>query len=246
MRPRTTFVSSKLRINKNDTASKFTVNLSQSDRKVAAYAAARIRIPHAFHNVNEDSNTLLITENSVDKTITIPKGFYTPTTLAAELEEQLGVSYTVSTDDDTRAFLVQYSGAGVSIIKGGTILDVLGMVVNDSSPWSTATSQGRVWDLSGPSSVFICIAGIGVKGTVSHEEPAMQDMPIIARVPIMVQPGDMIYQNEDLHDWNFHWLKIPASLPSSITVCLQDMNGKVVDLNGLDWEFDFVAMLDKQ
>lgn len=236
------FVSSAKR-SASDSVERFAVSIANSStRKVDAFAAARIVIPNAMHNVNQWSTSITYTENGTSKTINVLPGFYTPISLAEEIEAKLVAAagsavYTVVADDETRSFTVTYSGAGASVTTGGTLLPILGITVGS---WATDLAGGRIWNLAGPTSLFICIEGIGVKGAIAGEIEA-QELQTIARVPVDVTHGEVIRANNTLAEWDFHSLRVPTDLPRVLNVKLIDSNGNQVSMNNVNYEFELIV-----
>lgn len=211
---------------------------------VSVHAAA---IPHSFYNVRADNNKFTFIEtigsqSSTSRTITLPPGSYTVSSLSTMLSSLLitnNVTYTVTFDNVTGKFSISSTeptlvSFGMELTSGSPHV-VLGFV-NNTTVYSTSSNNIKtltppnVGDLTGARhSVYVQSSLVSTSLVGSN---LTVDNSAIAVIPITCNPFQMILF-DNTHRFK---LRLQQQYISTFFIQLCDAVGNHLEFNGVDWE----------
>ena len=111
-------------------------------------------IPNSQYLIHDNNNTLIVEASSSDYTFTLTKGFYTPSTLATELQTQLNTNsfsstFTVTQSSTTNKFRIQSTVAVIlKFSQNSSLGKIFGFGSSNTSSTMDATGS-NVYNLSG-------------------------------------------------------------------------------------------------
>jgi len=203
--------------------------LNEPVTSIAAIKIIEVQVPFSFYVCNSSNNTFLLTDDLVtDAVVTITPGNYSSTTMATQLKTALelaspGRVYTVtyagaSASPNTGKFTVSNDAGGINTftLTFGSATDLgatnprylLGMGPGaNTSTTSQVLVAPNVAAISGPNYLYVncrtfgpVVRSVLPDGAVSLGGGAHG--PQIAKIPISVQPGGVIYWSDpDPQKW---------------------------------------------
>ena len=205
------------------------------------------QIPYSFYNVNIRNNTLnfYINNQQPMRSITIPIGNYTVTTLVSTLNSSLAsYNFTVTYLPITNK--LSFTNPNNFTFDGSsTILSILGfyttgsLVPVNSSPYNLTSNA--VVNLQTQQCINICTNF----GTSNINSIDGQQSSILASIPINAPPYSTInYSNDSLSNK----VNLYSNIFSSINIKLLDQDNNLLDLNyqnySLTLQFDIVKFTE--
>lgn len=184
------------------TINKPTFNLQREFNNIIGFKVIECQIPFSFYIFQSGRNAFTLTEptSSATGTATIPPGNYTPTSIAQVLKTELeaigDATYTVTYSNVTGKLSITSSVAEAFVLtfSGDEPAKWLGF----NTGANTATVGGvleapHITRLSGDDYLYICSSQLGMfnSNTLRRGDTA-QSGPIIAKVPVNVNPGGVI------------------------------------------------------
>ena len=147
------------------TTGRFTINLDFTDPNITAISGLvlhSIMCPNAFDNVDSFNNTFVLNDGA-DHTITIPKGYYSITQLATELETQINavlgggsVNVSIVGVPPNQKFSFLFNLASYTFIEASsTMAKILGLTADLLAPIGVDTPLQSIPWLGGPTQVYI-------------------------------------------------------------------------------------------
>jgi hypothetical protein len=177
---------------------------------IQGFKVLEVQIPFSYYVIDTFNNTFTLTEpvGGGPFTVTLVPGNYTISTMTTELERALDDSlgagdYTVTYSSSTQRFTVTSNVPeafvltfGVAPTDDGTTNPRLwlGFAAGDN----TATAGGVlvapfVARMSGPDYLYLCSSRLGMLNNLTLRRGTLpQSGPIIARIPVDVNPGGVI------------------------------------------------------
>lgn len=188
-------------------------------------------IPTSFYHITSSRNTLVILEDAVTLTVTIPPGNYSTSTFATTVNDLLDTAsaatggtetYTCSIDPDTYVFTFSTSAGtsnlGPQFASYANLARIMGFAASNTA--ATATT------VSGTTSVFLRATEIACQITGLTNPHYSVDMP--------GGPFTFVTIKEDAFDvveWDIGcWAHVTSSERLKIT--FYDDFGEIVDFNG--------------
>ena len=240
---------------------------------LAAIKILEVQIPFSFYIFNSSNNTFLLTDTYVtNAVVTIPVGNYNSTTLAAQLAASLmsaspAVTYTVtfsgsSSQPNTGKFTISNNTGSTSVFSliFGTTGD-LGLTnprLFLGFPAGTTTSGTNqvlnapyAANIAGPNYLYLNSRTFGT--TISTVLPggavslgAGSIGPQIAKIPINVQPGGVIYwMDVDPQKW-FSLENLPLLTQFDMYITIgNNATPTVTSLNGLNFSVKMGLLRNK-
>jgi len=225
---------------------------------LSALKVLEVQIPFSFYVVNSSNNTFLMTDNLVtDKVISIPEGNYTSTTLGVALVARLlvgsangwtctyssllGVFTFGNTSGAANTFTFKFGVSGDSGATNPRFVMGFGSAGSYTSTTSQVLIAPNVASVGGPNYLYINSRAIGSSLPVLLPGGATQlgsgsSGPQIAKIPINVQPGGVIYWSDsDPQKWfSLDNLPILSQFDLYITIG-NNAVPTVTQLNGLSF-----------
>lgn len=185
-----------------------------------------VQIPFSYFVINNFNNSFVLTEKLSpfqSVVVTIPVGNYNVTTFATALQTALNQAsyyekeYTVTFDQTTQRFkifgaLVQFRVTFGNNTDPGYLAEIIGLPVGttDATPEGDFGVNSQIVcpfsvQLTGPNYLYLCSDAFG--NTVQSYVPQKYVFgggkgPQIAKVPVNVNPNDVIYYNDpDPEKW---------------------------------------------
>lgn len=193
-------------------------------QNVAFMKVIEAEIPMSYYTINSTNNTFTLTEGS-SVTVTITPGNYTSASLSTTLQAALNAvsptpkTYTVTFSSLTQKFTITAS-AGTFTLTFGTTGDTgltnprffLGMNAGANASTLTVLTSPNAANITGDNYLYICSDVLG--GLVNSVMPNLsqtrgQKGPQIAKIPVNVNPGEVIYYNDPVPE---KWFPIPNLL----------------------------------
>lgn len=173
-------------------------------KRIAQMKVLQAEIPFSFYVINTDNNTFTLAEPA-SATVTIPVGNYTSATLPSALGTAMstaspgGRTYTVTYSATTQKLTITASAGTFSITCNAQLQLILGMNATSSSSGATLVSPNAV-QITGPNYLYLNSDQLGVVfqtylPTTAAQFPPSKG-PQLARVPIDVNPGEIIYYTD--------------------------------------------------
>lgn len=194
-------------------------------------------IPNAQPNIDYTNNIFTYSINNVVGSITIPSGNYTMATLISTLTsspQAIAIGMTIVVDPITRRleFFFTVATRLLSISEGNIMATVLG--ISDGSTadvWSWLSHN--LPNLIGLENVYIACNELS--GGDYLIDSALGQLNVFTHIPITVPFGTL--QHYTSPDQDLDMLLFPSDRTlDNLTIKLYDDRGKILDLQGLDWQ----------
>lgn len=238
---------------------------------LAAMKIIEVQIPFTWYTVNEYNYQFLLTEGATTVTVTLPVGNYNSTSLGTALATALSlVSPTIAT------YTVSFSGQNsvpntgkFTIINGNSTpftltfggpddlgstnpRFVLGMAeATNTSSLSGVLVAPRAANIAGPNYLYLNSRSIGtiLKNVLPLGAEALgagSIGPQLAKIPVNVQPGGVIYWSDpDPQKWfALENLALLPQMDMYITVGNSDQ-GQCTSLNGVPFSVKLALLTNK-
>jgi hypothetical protein len=221
---------------------------------LAAVKILEVQIPFSFYTINSSNNTFTLTDTTplTNVVITIPAGNYNTTTLISTLTTQLNAAgsagvYSITYSATTGLFTFVKTGAATFTFTFGTSTDLgstnprfnLGFNAGANTTASNTLTAPNVALVTGPNYLYLNSRTFGAQLSLLLPRGATQlgsgaAGPQVARIPINVQPGGVIYWSDpDPQKWfTFEDLPLLPQFDFYITVG-NNATPAVTTLNGL-------------
>jgi len=241
----------------------FTIGGAQTLVNVVAMKIISAEIPFSYYIVNSKNNTFLLEEfgpNAGPFTITITPGNYTSSQMITELQTKLtggAGTYTVTYSTSTNKFTITAAGVTTFTLTFGTADETtntdlhwyLGMVAGGNASTGLVLESPNAINLSGPNYLYVNSVSYGqmtnnllVEGSKNLGNGNRG--PQIAKIPINVGPGEIIfYDDPDPEYWfNIGFLESLQKMDFYLTL---GNFADVIDLNGLSFSLKFGVLKKK-
>lgn len=220
---------------------------------IAAIKILEVQIPFSWYVINTGNCTFQITDAVNTRTVTIPIGNYSATSLATQLGTSLGAGYSVTASTQTST-----PNTGKFSITGGGPFSLIFGDSNDTGvtnprlvlgfPAGTTTSglgstivAPYVYQVTGPDYIYLNSRSFGTTLTTVLPGGAVNlgsgsIGPQITKIPVTVQPGGILYWQDPapLYWMNFENLPLLTQFDLYLTLGNNAL-GTVLSLNGLSF-----------
>ena len=236
------------------------IKFSNKNSKSYWIRLENIQIPRSFYMINSSNNVFRVLEDDGAAgddviSITIDPGNYDITELITELESQLDANtananaYTLTYDDITNKMSLLFTGATSaditvdSISNGSTLNSLLGWGKADTdfiTGGDNATVILATVDTEAPNSVnLIPINNVIIETSITSKNYLSPTAikHIGAKVPIQTDRNTFEYFEN--HDGHRALINSKAPI-SNIQFFIKDEDDNLLDLNGVDWNCNFV------
>ena len=190
-------------------------------------------IPNSQYLINDNNKTLTIEASSTDYTFTLTKGFYTPSTLATELQTQLNTNsfsstFTVSQSSTTNKFRIQSTISVILKFSQNTSSGkILGFGSSNTSSTMDITGT-NIYDLSGTR-----YYKLRIPETNNFIDSNINKINESFIIPNNVNSGEYNYITENTNIINE--IENRQNRIDKLTIELFDDENNYVDLNGIDY-----------
>ena len=150
----TIVIDSSRRTSNYPSNNQWTYKLDESFKNIKSFKLNGCMIPNTQYLINSNNNSLVVTHLATDYTFTLTNGFYTPSTLATELQTQLntnafGATFTVTQSTVTNKYRLQCTASIIYKFASNTILGkILGFGSSDTASTADVYST-NVYNLGG-------------------------------------------------------------------------------------------------
>lgn len=214
--------------------SRFTQSLDQTLREVSSVTVSDVQIPNSFYNIVDGENTLIITVNSINYTLTVPIGNYNASTLLTELKRllDLQVSNDVNFNFNTTTgkCIISSPTVNVSIQTVSPLTRNIGFL-NISATGTQSITSDSVIDLV-TSSVYILLENIKINAQLN------EDRYNILYKGVMSVPPFFLFTDLN-RDGIVHQLDDPINI-NRLQFRIVDQNLNDINFNGAYFEFSVI------
>jgi hypothetical protein len=222
-------------------SSNFTVSLPTLDQRYNRVAIVSASIPKTYYNIAAPYNVLILTEGKTNTTITVPPANYSFNSFASTLSTLLtaastaSITYTATPQLATGRMLIASNSAAFSTI---TIPGTSNLYKNLGTPFNSAITINNVTPYT---SADVCTFTINVILITSSlvRSSGMQGLPsnILQIININNQQNfsSIAYDN-----FNTLYNSRPATVSTSATFTITDIDGTILDLNGIPCNFSVI------
>jgi hypothetical protein len=220
---------------------------------IAAVKVLEVQIPFSWYVINAGNNTFVVADGLSTRTVTIPIGNYSATSLATQLGTSLGVGYTVTASTqastpNTGKFSI--AGGGPFTLTFGAADDlgvtnprlILGFPagVTSSGVGSTIIAP-YCYQVTGPDYIYLNSRSFGTTitsvlpgGAASLGKGSIG--PQITKIPVTVQPGGVLYWQDPAPLYWMAFENLPLLTQFDLYLTLgNNALGTVLNLNGLSF-----------
>lgn len=193
-------------------------------------------IPFSFYVCNQYNNILEITENGASRTITIPFGNYTPSSLRTKLLGLLGFTYGIKYNADSMKFEFTTTRANVTFhMDESTCNELLGFSNDDFTFDDGFLESTRVINFNYTNSIYLTTDFTDV-GSIDSRSKRYTN--ILAKIPINTMAGGMIYfyGNQTTHKVIYH-----SSSIQKVQLQLTDDKLRPINFNGVRFEVSLLV-----
>jgi len=192
--------------------------------------------PYTFYLVNKNNNNLGIKVGGVETNITITHGNYDIYSLLSEIETKLFEKATILNCIVTTTFsestqkitFVSSNSNSIGFLETTTcdrILGLEGSLPTPNADLSLNFTCPNCCNLSGTSSIYIKLRGLGLQNLNSKGEPD----ETISKINVEVLPSNFIFYEDEAE--NIYYL-IDNSIIKTLEIQLLDDEGNEIDFNG--------------
>lgn len=238
---------------------------------IAAFKVIEAQIPFSWYVINSSNNRFLLTEGASTATVTLPVGNYNSSTLTTALQtalilaSPLAKTYAVTFSGqnsvpNTGKFTIVSADASVYSLTFGDAEDLgvtnprfyLGFAegVSTSSGAGVLTGQNAA-NISGPNYLYINSRSLGTlfKTVLPVGADALGQGsigPQIAKVPINVQPGGVIYWSDPVPQKWFLLENYPLLTQMDLYITIGNNDTPIAtSLNGISFSVKIGLLLNK-
>lgn len=217
----------------------YTVTLTNPIPRVRRIRVTDVQIPFTFYTINANNNQLDFNDNTTTlQSAIIAPGNYTADELRLEMQTQMNLlfaGFTITYDSKTLKYNWA-NAANFEMLVSGTLDPFVGILV-DSGVTTDFTGQGAI-DIGGSNYLFIKSNKL-VRPKIYKPVDNIVTDNILYKVPIATGPGTII---SDKNVENGFALKYGANqILDTIDFTLEDPDGNIVDLNGVNWSMTIIA-----
>ena len=237
-------ISSSERLDKTNPTTNFTVAMGNDSYmgKITSFAVKEVCIPNTSYNINATNNVLYLdNQEGTEYIITIPPGQYSQSDLFAWLNNVSNNPYfSISQDPITKKYNCTKISLGIyqfSIIttQVNAFNGFLGLNTNVALEITVGTQLPNLPDLSGLRNFYVCSNTLGDGHAMIS--PTLPKFSCISVVPNEVPFGSINFYRAN--EQELETIAFPSQLHgkccSYVDLQLRDLNGGIVDLNGLNW-----------
>jgi len=219
---------------------------------IIAFKVVSAEIPNIFDTVSTGSNTFRVTVAGVPTTFTIPPAIYTGTTLATALTTLLA-AYPITVTYNTVTLRLDFVYAianpwSIFFADRNTAYSVLGFLPGSTTSLAGAgtISSTIIANVTGPYYLYLNsrIMGPLINFNLCDGSPDAVGTPQIARVPINVQKGSVIFYTDPTPDQFFDFFAGPKFEVFDLYWTVgSDQEQRPLDMQGVPWsvKFGFLA-----
>lgn len=204
-------------------------------------------IPNVWDAVSLANNTFIYTAAGVDNVITVPVGNYSGAALAANIQASIAAisaGFTVTWNASTSSFTFTQALAiawSLTFSSKATMYYILGFIAGTTT---SATGAGSsitstvIANLTGPYYLYLNsrILGPLINFNLSDGNAAAAGGPQIARIPITVNKGSIIFYQDPNPDFFFDFFMKNAFETFDLYLSLgSDQDQTPLDMKGAPW-----------
>lgn len=217
----------------------FTVTLTNPISRVKRVRITDIQIPFTFYTINNNNNQLNFNNNvAALQTAVMTPGIYTADELAIEMQSKMNLlfaGFTVAYNAKTLKYNWA-NGSNFEILISGTLDPFVGILSN-SGVTTNFTAQGAV-DIGGPNYLFIKSDKL-IRPKIYKPIDNIINDNILYKIPISTGPGTVIMDKNIENSFGIKYGNNQTL--DTIDFRLEDPDGNIVDLNGVNWSFTLIA-----
>jgi hypothetical protein len=219
---------------------------------IIAFKVVSAEIPNVFDTVSTGSNTFRVTVAGVPTTFTIPPAIYTGTTLATALTTLLA-AYPITVTYNTVTLRLDFVYAlanpwSIFFADRNTAYSVLGFLPGSTTSLAGAgtISSTIIPNVTGPYYLYLNSRSMGplINFNLCDGSPDSVGTPQVARVPINVQKGSVIFYTDPTPDRFFDFFAGPKfEVFDLYWTAGSDQEQRPLDMQGVPWsvKFGFLA-----
>jgi len=188
--------------------------------------------PASFYLINNTNNKIGIIASNVNKVITIDNGNYDIYTLLIEIEtkcfeikDEIFTTITTLFNDKTNKISFVSSNGNIIVTEQTTCDRILGCENALPTQSNTTIEFDNVCNLSGTSSIYIKLKGVGLNNLNSKGEID----ETLAKINVEVLPSEFVFYEDEAE--NIYYL-IDNDVINNVEILLCDDRNNELDLNG--------------
>ena len=235
----------------NEPICNFNVYLKQKLQNVIRIVPHSATIPNTFYNVNTFDNSLNILTDAMTVSVALPVGYYNLTTGSPNnivdslrtLIQVIDPNLTITYNPSTYKISITHATLNITVLAG-TLNESLGYPTTGQGSLINSTEEAiNIVDLRGVTEVFVHLSFIENGHFLTESRDNLNSSlneDVICRIPITSEFG-----------FTSHWenneeelLSVDMTGARNISyfrIYLTDEDNNILDTNGLNWTFHFVA-----
>ena len=218
----------------------FKLRLNKTISDIHSIHFKACEIPFSYYPVNS-SNNLIIFRNNVPSEwhALLTPGNYTGDELATEIQTQMNAQvpgFTVTYDDKTLKYTWINATTTFEINSISTAIKILGLDTTDPGVASSYTSKNCI-NITGTNHLYIISSKLTQGNELAYADTTQKN--IYARIPIDVNFGEVLRYKTEENDSNVSVYDGMVDI-SDVDFQLVDEDFNQMDLNGLNWNMEFV------
>jgi len=213
-----------------DSTSDFVIELPESIENVRKIGASNVRLANMTQNITSDNNTLVFGAT----TVTIDEGWYVVDDLVTEINSELTtatVGITCAVDDQQRRITFENTtGSSITLQSTGTMNQTIGHTTSKIIGAGLIVTGNLPYDLSGGDFYFLIAKNMGIQGWTGADP--RKKMQVLADIPLQGSFGSYTTYKERIEEYEFITFPNLNQVRSTQEFCIQDRNGKLINLHG--------------
>ncbi len=214
---------------------------------VVAMKIISAEIPNVWDAISLGNNTFVYTAAGVPNTITVPVGNYTGAALAANIQASIAAisaGFTVTWDAATSSFTFTQALAiawSLSFPSKATLYYILGFIAgstNSASGAGSSITSTVIANITGPYYLYLNSRTLGplINFNLTDGNANAAGGPQIARIPITVNKGSVIFYQDPNPDFFFDFFMNNAFETFDLYLSLgSDQEQTPLDMKGAPW-----------
>lgn len=202
-------------------------------------ATSDFKVPGPIFKFNGPNTDFIINDGTADRTISLTPGNYTSSELASHLQTKINAhvslsGFSVSYSTNTYKLTIS-AGIAFTVKSSGSASSLLGFTTDVASVANSVTSN-VIADISGPNYLLVKSVTLSdPRETKTHVDNVYTDY--IHKIVIDESVGDYIV---DKANYRSSIVYPTAQTFQRMDFRLETEDGKLINLNGLDWSFGIV------
>lgn len=231
-------ISSAERTNINDPTTDFNVLISNDSilQKITMIAVKEVTIPNSTYNITSKNNAFYMSDGTNVYTFRITTGQYNITSIITHINSHpANIYFTLAQDPNTLKIKVtRIFASPLDFITG---VDNINLALGIVAPmlFNVNTQCQNLPDLSGIRNFYVVSQTLGDGNAMIS--PTLPKLSVISVVPNDKNFGEIVYYraNEQKLDEIYYPSQLNGKNCSFIDLKLVSIDGRPIDLNGLDW-----------